>query len=392
VTSNINPNNIDATYPVAGVDNDSQGFRTNFTNIKNALTYAAAEISDLQSKSILKSALSGGVLDNSMSGTLLQGAEVRDLRETRYDLSSVSGTVTLNHAYGHYHQASTSGSITLAFSNLPATGKVGRIRLELTVNSTAHTLTLPSAVNKGTLGIAGYSSNVITFAVTGLYIFEFTTDDAGATIHIQDLSRPRDYFHSNRITLQPRTFSSDLGVSGDVAGMFAVDTATPALWVSTAAYDGTSHIWRKAELENINNEVILASNVTTTNSSLSTITGMTFLATASTTYHFDVMLPIQHSAGATNTHTFSLNFSSGTCYALVQQQTTNSSAFTNQVITTSDATTAVVTTGQSATTRFVRMTGIFIASTSDVTVSVRHATNGGTLTILAGAIARFNRK
>jgi hypothetical protein len=247
-------------------------------------------------------------------------------------------------------------------------------------------------VSKGTLGIAGYSSNVITFAVTGLYIFEFTTDDAGATIHIQDLSRPRDYFHSNRITLQPRTFSSDLGVSGDVAGMVAVDTATPALWVSTAAYDGTSHIWRKAELENINNEVILASNVTTTNSSLSTITGMTFLATASTTYHFDVMLPIQHSAGATNTHTFSLNFSSGTCYALVQQQTTNSSAFTNQVITTSDATTAVVTTGQSATTRFVRLTGIFIASTSDVTVSVRHATNGGTLTILAGAIARFNRK
>jgi len=32
--SNINPNNINAAYPVAGVDNDSQGFRDNFTNIK----------------------------------------------------------------------------------------------------------------------------------------------------------------------------------------------------------------------------------------------------------------------------------------------------------------------------------------------------------------------
>ena len=34
MASNINPNNIDGTYPVAGQDNDSQGFRTNFTNIK----------------------------------------------------------------------------------------------------------------------------------------------------------------------------------------------------------------------------------------------------------------------------------------------------------------------------------------------------------------------
>ena len=30
MASNINPNNIDTTYPVAGQDNDSQGFRDNF--------------------------------------------------------------------------------------------------------------------------------------------------------------------------------------------------------------------------------------------------------------------------------------------------------------------------------------------------------------------------
>ena len=31
MTSSINPNNIDGTYPIAGQDNDSQGFRDNFT-------------------------------------------------------------------------------------------------------------------------------------------------------------------------------------------------------------------------------------------------------------------------------------------------------------------------------------------------------------------------
>ena len=48
--SNINPNNINGAYPVAGVDNDSQGFRDNFTNIKNNLVFAQAELNDLQSK------------------------------------------------------------------------------------------------------------------------------------------------------------------------------------------------------------------------------------------------------------------------------------------------------------------------------------------------------
>ena len=47
MASNINSNNIDGTYPIAGQDNDSQGFRTNFTNIKNNLAYAKSEIDDL---------------------------------------------------------------------------------------------------------------------------------------------------------------------------------------------------------------------------------------------------------------------------------------------------------------------------------------------------------
>ena len=48
MTSQVNPNNVDGTYPVAGQDNDSQGFRDNFTNIRNNLTFAKAEIEDLQ--------------------------------------------------------------------------------------------------------------------------------------------------------------------------------------------------------------------------------------------------------------------------------------------------------------------------------------------------------
>lgn len=45
---------IDTTYPIPGADNDTQGFRNNFGNIKIALDSAASEISDLQ---VIQSAL-----------------------------------------------------------------------------------------------------------------------------------------------------------------------------------------------------------------------------------------------------------------------------------------------------------------------------------------------
>lgn len=50
MASAINPTNIDGAFPVAGQDNDSQGFRNNFTNIRNNLTIAKNEIEALQNK------------------------------------------------------------------------------------------------------------------------------------------------------------------------------------------------------------------------------------------------------------------------------------------------------------------------------------------------------
>lgn len=52
MTSLINPSNIDITFPVAGQDNDTQGFRTNYQNIKNNFSIAATEITGLQSNVI----------------------------------------------------------------------------------------------------------------------------------------------------------------------------------------------------------------------------------------------------------------------------------------------------------------------------------------------------
>jgi hypothetical protein len=93
MTSQVNPNLIDEQYPVAGQDNDSQGFRDNFNNIKNNLSYIKDELEDLQAKVVLKEALTGTTLDNDMSvsGTTLD-------ETTLSGNTFVTGTVWLNGA------------------------------------------------------------------------------------------------------------------------------------------------------------------------------------------------------------------------------------------------------------------------------------------------------
>ena len=208
MSSNINPNNIDTAYPVAGQDNDSQGFRDNFTNIKTNFTSAETEINDLQSKVLVKSALTGDAsVNNDLNGAVLKAAKVQDFRETVNVVGTVTGSQTLNYASGHYHTLTTSGSVSIAFSNLPATANHGKLRLAITVANVAHTLTLPSAVSLGTSGIQGYNASVITFAATGTYIFEFTTSDGGTVIHVNELSRPRASF-TNAVTAPSITLTA----------------------------------------------------------------------------------------------------------------------------------------------------------------------------------------
>jgi len=48
MASNINYINVDESFPIAGQDNDSQGFRDNFATIKSSLASAKTEITNLQ--------------------------------------------------------------------------------------------------------------------------------------------------------------------------------------------------------------------------------------------------------------------------------------------------------------------------------------------------------
>ena len=82
MTSQINPNNIDGNYPVPGVPNNTQGFRSNFTETATNFQYAADEITDLQNKAVLKQALAGTTLDNNKNDGLISAVKLQDVSYT----------------------------------------------------------------------------------------------------------------------------------------------------------------------------------------------------------------------------------------------------------------------------------------------------------------------
>jgi len=218
MTSLINPANIDGSYPVAGQDNNSQGFRDNFTNIKVNFQDAAAEITDLQNKAVLKAALTGTTLDNNMGNVALTNALISAFSGAKVNVGGTSGAIAINYQSGHYQAITTSGNITLSFTNWATSGAYGYLKLQIDVTDVAHTVTLPAAVSLGTSGLQGYSAGTITFAAAGTYEFGFGSYDNGAIITIFDLNRALTNFSGADITLSDIVVTGYANIGGNVTG------------------------------------------------------------------------------------------------------------------------------------------------------------------------------
>ena len=209
MTSQINPADIDGNYPIAGVSNNTQGMRDNFTNTRTNFQYASDEITDLQNKVVLKAALTGTTLDNNFGNNVVYNALVKGISGTVVAIANTSGTITIDCSAGPYQSINMAGNIALSFTSntWPTAGTLGMLRTQITVDQVGRTLTLPSTVSNGIVGVQGYSSNVITFANTGTYEFGFSTTNAGNAITIVDLNRPLSYY-TNNVTIAANTVST----------------------------------------------------------------------------------------------------------------------------------------------------------------------------------------
>jgi hypothetical protein len=129
VTSSINTTNIDPEFPVAGQDNNSQGFRDNFLYIKEGLESAAADITGLQ--------VNGARLDtdNNFHGNLISNATAVNVHGLAYAASE--GTNPAGNAVIDLTTAPlqflyvNSTDLTITFRGWPAINRYASVRVHM---------------------------------------------------------------------------------------------------------------------------------------------------------------------------------------------------------------------------------------------------------------------
>ena len=219
--SAINTGTIDANYPVPGVNNNSQGFRTNFAAIKNNLTVAGNEISDLQNKAVLKSALTGTSLNNDMANALISNASVQGFRSTTFNLGdNLANTVIVDLTNGDVQYGTITADVQIEFARWAPAGTQSNVELRLSIANTGAVINFPANVNEGLVTIDNYQGNGatpggnVTLPVTTDEVhYRFSTIDCGDTVTITPVNLPRQ---ANQIV--KRIINNSIGRLGDVAG------------------------------------------------------------------------------------------------------------------------------------------------------------------------------
>lgn len=225
--STINTNGIDGNYPTPGQNNSSEGFRDNFTAIKNNLNTAGTEITELQDKAVLKQALNNIPLDNNMANTLISNAAVRTFRNTTYNLgNNVSGTVVVNCTLGDVQYATITGDTTFQFSGWAPTATKHTVTLNLNMANRDAFLHFPDEVEYSEEILENNSADssgnlVIAKAPYGAsqLVYDFSTLDCGNSILIEPVNRP---YQTSQI--ETRQAITPTGYKGDRNGDIVVDT------------------------------------------------------------------------------------------------------------------------------------------------------------------------
>lgn len=239
MSSQINTNGINVNYPVPGTNNNSQGFRDNYVQIRTNLNTAATEITDLQNNVVLKQALANSVLNNDMANTLISNASTRSFRATTYNLgNSLSGTVLVDVSRGDVQYGTVTGDLVLQFGGWAPTNTQSNVTLRLTMGNTIASVALPNACISTNndygvtilenIEIVGNVAYLTAPANTSVLQYSLSTIDCGNSISVIPVNRP---FESTQIITRdvPPT-----GIQGDVNGTVAVSPSVNQLVISSS--------------------------------------------------------------------------------------------------------------------------------------------------------------
>jgi hypothetical protein len=129
-------NKIDQAYPIAGQDNDSQGFRDNFKNIYQALYYADQDITQLKNSNVSKLSETNDFSRNTILRANFQNCSQQVLDNT----DSSIGNILVDYSVGGYQKfVLDSGEHIVNVDNWPGELKSGSLTLSFSTGTTATT-------------------------------------------------------------------------------------------------------------------------------------------------------------------------------------------------------------------------------------------------------------
>jgi hypothetical protein len=188
--SSIITNTILTNYPVAGTDNDSQGFRDNFTRIQSALAQAKTELINFENRAMLKTPLTGsGTVTNDLALGVIINGSYNKFYGTGHSNTVTDNNVSISLWDGIYQSFSLQQNTTITFTHWPVTGQYANIRVQVTASSSTNvSLTNIVSVNNGTV-IRDSAFPALTITDTSYYILEAWSANGGVTVFVKYIGR-----------------------------------------------------------------------------------------------------------------------------------------------------------------------------------------------------------
>lgn len=135
-TSNVNAGPIDNEYPVAGVDNDTQGFRDNFTYIKTAFGATKTELEELLNYTARTD------VDNSFNSKIISNAVFKQNQSSLNNYgtgSGVSNRIDINFGNADYQVYRLNDDVTFEFEGF-SNDNVNKVIIELLSDGGTYTV------------------------------------------------------------------------------------------------------------------------------------------------------------------------------------------------------------------------------------------------------------
>lgn len=189
-------NAINVNYPVPGQDNDSQGFRTNFSKIQSALNVAGDEITKIQLNSVN---LNG---QNDFGNNIIKKAAFLNCSDVSYTGTPVNGIISVDLNNGGYQRFTISSTgtynINIVGESYPPSGYCGTVRLEL-----------ERAVGNVTVNFIGENTQItgrtdksVKYDSIGTCVWDVWTPDEGTTLIANEVGGSSGVVTLRQFTLQ----------------------------------------------------------------------------------------------------------------------------------------------------------------------------------------------